>query len=78
MGMILRQGVVPLALVTSWLVIIGIAIATLFRTNEVRSATKIFWAAAIIMAPLAGVLFYIIAGPATNKQLYRNNTRYNA
>jgi predicted membrane metal-binding protein len=57
-----------------WLVVLIIAIYTLFRRKDMPLPIKAFWAAVLFFAPVVGLIFYLIYGAKRNN---RNDiTRY--
>jgi len=52
--------IVGLALV--WLIVLIIAIVTLSRRQDMATPVKIFWAAVIFFAPVAGLILYFVFG----------------
>jgi uncharacterized membrane protein YhaH (DUF805 family) len=57
-----------------WLVVLIIAIYTLFRRRDILLPIKAFWAAVLFFAPVVGLIFYLIYGAKRN---HRNDiTRY--
>jgi hypothetical protein len=57
---VLLNIIVAIALV--WLVVLIIAIVTLSRRRDMATPVKIFWAAIIFFAPVAGLILYLVFG----------------
>jgi hypothetical protein len=45
-----------------WLVVLIIAVITLSRRRDMATPVKIFWAAIIFFAPVAGLILYLVFG----------------
>jgi hypothetical protein len=58
-----------LALVIIWVVTIIIVLVTLFRRKDILLPVKIFWAVIIFIAPVLGLLFYLVLGLPKRKKL---------
>ncbi|TKK67747.1 hypothetical protein FC093_13435 [Ilyomonas limi] len=57
---VLLNIIVAIALL--WLVVLFIAIVTLSRRRDMATPVKIFWAAIIFFAPVAGLILYFVFG----------------
>ncbi|MDB5222257.1 MAG: hypothetical protein JWN83_924 [Chitinophagaceae bacterium] len=58
-----------LILVAIWLVTIIIVAITLFKRKDIPLPVKILWAAIIFIAPVIGLIFYLILGLPKRKKL---------
>lgn len=58
-----------LALVIIWVVTIIIVLVTLFRRKDILLPVKIFWAVIIFIAPVLGLIFYLVLGLPKRKKL---------
>ncbi len=58
-----------LILVGLWLITVIIVLVTLFKRNDIIIPVKIFWAAIIFIAPVIGLIFYLILGLPKRKKL---------
>lgn len=58
-----------LALVIIWVVTLIIVLITLFRRKDIFLPVKIFWAAIIFIAPVLGLIFYLLLGLPKRKKL---------
>jgi hypothetical protein len=52
-----------------WLITIIIVLVTLFKRKDTVLPVKIFWAAIIFIAPVIGLIFYLIYGLPKRKKL---------
>ena len=57
-----------------WLVVLIIAVYTLFRRRDILLPVKAFWAAVLFFAPVVGLIFYLIYGAKKNNR--SDITRY--
>ena len=64
-----------LALVIIWLVTLLIVLVTLFRRRDILLPVKLFWAVVIFIAPLIGLIFYLIFGLPKRKKLFSNTEK---
>lgn len=64
-----------LALVIIWLVTLIIVLVTLFRRRDILFPVKLFWALVIFVAPLIGLIFYLIFGLPKRKKLLSNTEK---
>lgn len=58
-----------LVLVGLWAITLVIVLITLFRRKDIAQPTKIFWAVIIFIAPVLGLIFYLIVGLPKRKKL---------
>lgn len=58
-----------LILVTLWLLTIIIVFVTLFKREDIPMSVKIFWAIIIFVAPVIGLIVYLIVGLQKKKLL---------
>ncbi|MDB5198260.1 MAG: hypothetical protein JWO92_223 [Chitinophagaceae bacterium] len=58
-----------LILVAIWLVTIIIVAITLFKRKDIALPVKILWAVIIFIAPVIGLIFYLIIGLPKRKKL---------
>ena len=58
-----------LILVGLWLLTIIIVFVTLFKRNDIPMPVKIFWALIIFVAPVIGLILYLIVGLQKRKKL---------
>ena len=58
-----------LILVGLWLITIIIVLITLFRRKDILLPVKIFWGFIIFIAPVIGLILYIILGLPKRKKL---------
>lgn len=58
-----------LILVALWLITLVIVLITLFKRKDIFLPVKIIWAAVIFIAPVIGLIFYLIAGLPKRKKL---------
>ena len=58
-----------LILVGLWLITVIIVLITLFKRNDILVPVKIFWAAIIFIAPVIGLIFYLLFGLSKRKKL---------
>lgn len=63
-----------IALFLLWLVVLIISIYTLFRRRDILLPVKAFWAAVLFLAPVVGLIFYLIYGVRKNTR--SDITRY--
>lgn len=64
-----------LVLVIIWLVTLLIVLVTLFRRRDILLPVKLFWAVVIFVAPLIGLIFYLIFGLPKRKKLLSNTEK---
>jgi len=64
-----------LALVIIWLVTLLIVLVTLFKRRDILLPVKLFWAVIIFVAPLIGLIFYLIFGLPKRKKLLSNTEK---
>jgi hypothetical protein len=64
-----------LALVIIWLVTLLIVLVTLFKRRDILLRVKLFWAVIIFVAPLIGLIFYLIFGLPKRKKLLSNTEK---
>jgi hypothetical protein len=64
-----------LALVIIWLLTLIIVLVTLFRRRDILLPVKLFWAVIIFIAPLIGLIFYLIFGLPKRKKLLSNTEK---
>ena len=58
-----------LVLVGLWLITIIIVLITLFRRKDILLPVKIFWGFIIFIAPVIGLILYLILGLPKRKKL---------
>jgi hypothetical protein len=58
-----------LILVGLWLITLIIVLVTLFKRQDIVLPTKIIWAAVIFVAPVIGLIFYLLLGLPKRKKL---------
>ena len=58
-----------LILVGLWLITIIIVLVTLFKRKDILLPVKIFWAVVIFIAPVIGLVLYLIKGLPKRKKL---------
>jgi hypothetical protein len=58
-----------LILVGLWLITVIIVLVTLFKRKDIARTLKIFWAAIIFIAPVIGLIFYLLIGLPKRKKL---------
>ena len=58
-----------LILVGLWVITIIIVLVTLFKRPDVQRPVKIFWAVIIFIAPVIGLIFYLLLGLPKRKKL---------
>ena len=58
-----------LVLVLIWLLTLVIILVTLFRRKDILLPVKLFWAVVMFVAPLIGLIFYLIFGLQGRKKL---------
>ncbi len=58
-----------LILIGLWVITIIIVLITLFKRNDILVPVKIFWAAIIFIAPVIGLIFYLLFGLSKRKKL---------
>lgn len=58
-----------LILVGLWLITIIIVLITLFRRKDILLPVKIFWGIIIFIAPVIGLILYLILGIPKRKKL---------
>ena len=58
-----------LILVALWLLTIIIVFVTLFKRKDISMPVKIFWAIIIFVAPVIGLIVYLIVGLQKRKKL---------
>ena len=58
-----------LILVALWLLTIIIVFVTLFKRKDILMPVKIFWAIIIFVAPVIGLIVYLIVGLQKRKKL---------
>lgn len=58
-----------LILVALWLLTIIIVFVTLFKRKDIAMPIKIFWAIIIFVAPVIGLIVYLIVGLQKRKKL---------
>ena len=58
-----------LIIIAIWIITIIIVLITLFKRNDILFPVKIFWGAIIFIAPLLGLIIYLIAGLPKRKKL---------
>ncbi|HUS02021.1 MAG TPA: PLDc N-terminal domain-containing protein [Chitinophagaceae bacterium] len=58
-----------LILVGMWLLTLIIVLITLFKRKDIMLPVKIFWAVIIFIAPVIGLVFYLIKGLPKQKKL---------
>lgn len=58
-----------LILVGLWLITIIIVLVTLFKRKDTVLPVKIFWTAIIFIAPVIGLIFYLVLGLPKRKKL---------
>ena len=63
-----------LILVGIWLITLIIVLVTLFRRKDIASLIKIMWALIIFIAPVIGLIFYLMLGLHKRKKLLDSNT----
>jgi hypothetical protein len=61
MNLLLPGGVATLIAFTTLLLLV-IALITLYKSNNANKITKIIWAMVIIFAPVIGATFYLVYG----------------
>jgi hypothetical protein len=65
-----------LVLVIIWLLTVVIILVTLFRRKDILLPVKLFWGVVIFVAPLIGLIFYLIFGlPGKKKLLEKTDSR---
>jgi hypothetical protein len=65
-----------LVLVIIWLVTLIIILVTLFKRTDIGLPVKFFWGIVIFIAPLIGLIFYLIFGlPRRKKVLEKTDSR---
>ena len=63
-----------LILVGIWLITLIIVLVTLFRRKDIASLIKIMWALIIFIAPVIGLIFYLMLGLHKRKKLLDSKT----
>jgi hypothetical protein len=58
-----------LALVIIWLITLVIVLIVLFRRKDTSPVYKLFWAVVIFIAPVIGLIFYLIFGLRKRQKL---------
>lgn len=64
-----------LILVAIWLLTLIIVLAILFKRKDTALPEKIFWAFIIFIAPVIGLIFYLILGLKKKKKLIEVNKK---
>ncbi|QQL48383.1 PLDc N-terminal domain-containing protein [Mucilaginibacter ginkgonis] len=57
-----------IALILLWLVVLIISILTLTKRKDIAMPVKAFWSAVLFMAPVVGLIFYLIYGLRGNRK----------
>lgn len=58
-----------LILVGLWLITLVIVLITLFKRKDILMPVKILWAVIIFIAPVIGLIFYLLKGLPKKKKL---------
>lgn len=58
---------VVIVLIVIWLIVFIICLLSVSRRTDIGLPVKLFWAAIIFLAPVIGLVFYIIFGFPKNK-----------
>lgn len=56
-----------IVLILVWLVVLVFSIISLTRRKDMIVPVKVFWGAVLFMAPVVGLIFYLIYGTRRNK-----------
>ncbi|EHQ28172.1 PLDc N-terminal domain-containing protein [Mucilaginibacter paludis] len=46
-----------------WLIVLVFSLVSLSRRRDIFTPVKVFWAAIILFAPVAGLVVYLVYGP---------------
>jgi len=49
-------------IIVTWFIVLVISVFTLSRRRDISIPAKIFWSAIIFLAPVVGLIFYLIYG----------------
>lgn len=58
-----------LILIILWFIILVIAIISLAKRKDMLMPVKIFWSAVLFIAPVVGLIFYLLYGTRRNRGL---------
>ena len=67
-----------LILIGLWLIVLIIVLITLFNRKDIPLPVKLFWTIIIFIAPVIGLILYLILGVSNKKKLLPGEKRNDA
>ena len=64
-----------LAILVIWFITFIIVLISLFKRNDIFLPVKLFWGFIIFIAPVIGLIFYLIYGLKGKKKLFPNTDK---